>query len=80
MSTLSRLSQSSSSCEIAWIKSAHLVSSNWFDLEVQRNQAEHKSLKVLNEVIEDTKAFRIVGFSNIHEGSDFSGLMPSVNT
>jgi hypothetical protein len=35
------------------------INSDWFNLEVERYQAENKRLQILNEIVKDSKAFGV---------------------
>lgn len=48
--------------------------SNRFDLEVQSYQREDQCLEILHKIVEHTQALRVLGFGNIDEGTNFSGL------
>lgn len=54
--------------------------SDRLDLEVQRNQAEDKRFKVLNQVVEHSKTLRVGRLSDVDKGTDFRGLMASIST
>ena len=47
---------------------------NRLDLEMQSYQGKYQSLKVLNEIIEDAQALRILRFGDIDERTDLGGL------
>lgn len=43
-------------------------------LEMQRNECKDQTLQILNEVVEDTKSFRIFTLLNVNQRPDFGSL------
>jgi hypothetical protein len=50
------------------------IPSNGLDLEMQSYQREHQCLQILDEVVEDTQSFGVLGFSDIDEGTNLGSL------
>ena len=43
-------------------------------LEMERNKREDESLQVLDQIVEDSQAFRVRRLGHIYQGADFRGL------
>jgi len=51
------------------------IPSDRLDLEMQSYQGKHQRFQILDEVIEDPQTFRILGFRDIDERANLSGLI-----
>lgn len=43
------------------------------DLEVETDEREHQTFQVLDEIVEETEPFRILGLVDVQQGADFRG-------